>query len=74
MVNPHRIVVPLGVDDASIYRSIKYFDFFFNDRVKTKFRWPMPKYIAKVTVLEAHDLINADGVSDKKSRSKITNL
>ena len=34
----------------------------------------MPKYIAKVTVLEAHDLINADGVSDKKSSSKITNL
>ena len=34
----------------------------------------MPKYIAKVTVLEAHDLINADGVSDEKLSSKITNF
>ena len=33
----------------------------------------MPKYIAKVTVLEAHDLINADGVSEEKSSSLISN-
>jgi len=43
LVNPHRIVVPLGVPDASVYR------------------WPMPSYVAKVTVIEAHDLVNADG-------------
>jgi len=43
LVNPHRIVVPLGAPDASIYR------------------WPMPKYIAKITVKEAADLVDADG-------------
>ena len=59
LVNPHRIVVPLGAPDASIYRySLNLVSsclFFFN------FRWPMPKYIAKITVKEAADLVDADG-------------
>lgn len=42
-VNPNRIVIPLGVKDASIYR------------------WPLPKYIAKITVIQCHDLKDADG-------------
>lgn len=58
LVNPHRIVVPLGAPDASIYR---YFHNILLLLPLSNFRWPMPKFIAKITVKEAADLVDADG-------------